>query len=233
MGGTLVSPPQVLPPARWTASASEALLEPMLVGDIAKVADRFFVPAYQRGYRWGEAEVRRLLDDIWESRDRAYYLQPVVVKPHGQEWEVVDGQQRLTTLFLIMQYMLNEGLQSSGAGYRMRYATREDSAAYLQEVGVQGDDVAKSQKNIDFFHISEAYRCISVWFAAHDGRRQYVANKLYDAFVRARQGHLVRGSRRPRRDHALHPPECRSHPIDGRRAGRRRCCYHAAAVGRG
>src|SRR6185436_9981728 len=79
--------------------AHEALLEPRAVGDIA---GRFYVPAYQRGYRWGKDEVRKLLDDIWESRDKSYYLQPVVVKKYdGDEWELVDGQQRLTTLFLI------------------------------------------------------------------------------------------------------------------------------------
>ena len=156
-----------------TASTGDAYLEPRLVGDIS---GRFYVPAYQRGYRWGEVEVRRLLDDIWESRDKPYYLQPVVVKRHGDEWELVDGQQRLTTLFLIFQYMKSEGLQSSGADYSLRYETRADSAAYLEEL-----DPDLSQKNIDFFHIYEAYRCISEWFDGHEGRRQYVANKFYDA----------------------------------------------------
>jgi hypothetical protein len=156
-----------------TASAGDAYLEPRLVGDIS---GRFYVPAYQRGYRWGDIEVRRLLDDIWESRDKPYYLQPVVVKRHGDEWELVDGQQRLTTLFLIFQYMKSERLQSSGADYSLRYETRVDSAAYLQ-----GLDPDLSRKNIDFFHIYEAYQCISEWFDAHEGRRQYVANKFYDA----------------------------------------------------
>ena len=49
----------------------------MLVGD---VVGEFFVPAYQRGYRWGRDEVIRLLTDISESSGRKYYLQPVVVK---------------------------------------------------------------------------------------------------------------------------------------------------------
>lgn len=155
------------------APALEAYLEPKLVGDIS---DRFYVARYQRGYRWGNFEVGRLLDDIWESRDKPYYLQPVVVKRHGDEWELVDGQQRLTTLFLIFQYMKKEGLQSSEAGYSLRYETREDSAAYLKD-----PDHNLSQTNIDFFHIHQAYRCISKWFEAHAGRRQYVANKFYDA----------------------------------------------------
>lgn len=143
------------------------------MGDIA---GHFYVPSYQRGYRWSQVEVRRLLEDIWESRDKPYYLQPVVVKRHGEEWELVDGQQRLTTLFMIFQYMKNEGLQSSGAGYSMRYETRADSADYLKDV-----HPSRSQANIDFFHISESYRCITDWFEAHGDRRQYMANKFYAA----------------------------------------------------
>ena len=162
-----------------TASAGDAYLEPRFVGDIS---GRFYVPAYQRGYRWGDTEVRRLLDDIWHSRDKPYYLQPVVVKQHGDEWELVDGQQRLTTLFLIFQYMKREGLKSTGAGYSLRYETRADSAAYLEEL-----DPELSRTNIDFFHIHEAYRCISEWFDAHGARRQHAANKFYDAlFERVR-----------------------------------------------
>lgn len=154
-------------------ASGEAHLEPKLVGDISGT---FFVAGYQRGYRWGGEEVRRLLDDIWESRDKAYYLQPVVVKQHGDEWELVDGQQRLTTLFLIFQYMHTEGLQSSGANYTLRYETKADSAQYLREL-----DEERSQDNIDFFHIYEAYRCIASWFEAQSARRQHAANKFYDA----------------------------------------------------
>ena len=156
------------------AATGEATLEPRLVG---KISQQFFVPGYQRGYRWGHDEVSRLLNDIWESRNQSYYLQPVVVKahPHG-DWELVDGQQRLTTLFLIFQYMQKEGLQNAGPPFTLRYDTRPDSAAYLQEL-----DEARSDANIDFHHISLAYRCIAQWFGDKGDERQYVANKFYDA----------------------------------------------------
>lgn len=72
--------------------------------------------------------------------------------------------------------MKSEELQSSGAPYSLRYETRVDSAAYLEEL-----DPDLSQENIDFFHIYEAYRCICEWFDAHAARRQYVANKFYGA----------------------------------------------------
>jgi hypothetical protein len=143
------------------------------VGDIT---GRFYVPAYQRGYRWGEVEVTQLLDDIWESRDKAYYLQPVVVKKFDKEWELVDGQQRLTTLFLIFSYMQREGLQNSGAGYSLRYETREGSAGYLE-----APDPELSQQNIDYFHIFRAYNCIKEWFEKSGHRRQFVANEFYGA----------------------------------------------------
>src|SRR3954447_6391519 len=72
-----------------------AVLTPRKVGDLEGT---FFVPDYQRGYRWGDDEVRRLLDDIKEAGTAEYSLQPVVVKPMDDgRWELVDGQQRLTT----------------------------------------------------------------------------------------------------------------------------------------
>lgn len=69
---------------------------------------RFFVPSYQRGYRWTTVQVRELLEDLYDfsddnkREDNDYYcLQPVIVKRRGEQWELVDGQQRLTALWLL------------------------------------------------------------------------------------------------------------------------------------
>src|SRR4051812_28296038 len=73
--------------------------------EVGKIAGSFFVPGYQRGYRWGDIEVTRLLQDIRDSEGSTYYLQPIVVKSIGVDrWELIDGQQRLTTLALIIRY---------------------------------------------------------------------------------------------------------------------------------
>lgn len=83
------------------------------VNELAQYA--FYIPAYQRGYRWTIQEVEDLLNDIYEftpreindSSEKTWYcLQPVVVK-HLQEqtYEVIDGQQRLTTAYLILYYL--------------------------------------------------------------------------------------------------------------------------------
>ncbi|PZU36516.1 MAG: hypothetical protein DI573_13485, partial [Microbacterium sp.] len=148
------------------------MLEPRAVGDIT---GSFFVPAYQRGYRWGVEEVERLLDDVWDSEGEPYYLQPVVVKAMTDgRWELIDGQQRLTTLFLIFQYMRTEGLQSAGAGFTLEYETRTASAEFLSEPSEE-----RRRENIDFHHIYAAYQHISGWFEAHAHRKQWAANRFY------------------------------------------------------
>lgn len=155
------------------AATTGALLDLRLVGEIAGT---FFVARYQRGYRWGALEVQRLLEDIWDSKGAAYCLQPVVVKQRANDaWELIDGQQRLTTLYLIMLFMQREGLQSAGPTYSMTFETRPESEAYLRL-----PDASGSERNIDFFHFHAAYECIREWFGAHGARRQYVANKFYN-----------------------------------------------------
>src|SRR6476620_2642235 len=109
-----------------------SLLKTAPVGDIT---GDFFVPAYQRGYRWTEQEVRQLLDDIRESNGGTYYLQPVVVKARADgSWELVDGQQRLTTLFLIFQYLARTHLPTAATNYTITYETREGSKDYLDRL---------------------------------------------------------------------------------------------------
>ncbi|MEC5181257.1 DUF262 domain-containing protein [Arthrobacter sp. CG_A4] len=153
--------------------ADVAVLEPKVVGD---VTGAFYVPAYQRGFRWGKEEVERLLGDIWENKGRPYYLQPIVVKamPDGR-WELIDGQQRLTTLYLIFQFMRDQGLQSAGAGYTLEYETRPGSQDFLRAPNEEQRDV-----NIDFHHIYFAYKHIQEWFENHGHRKQWAANKLYN-----------------------------------------------------
>lgn len=68
----------------------------------------YVVPDYQREYVWTEKEVRQLLDDINEQVDagraREYFIGTVLVSPASRkgEYEVIDGQQRLTTVFLLL-----------------------------------------------------------------------------------------------------------------------------------
>lgn len=72
-----------------------AKLTMLFVNDIT---GKFFVPDYQRGYRWTKKEATRLLNDIFKLKEkygqpsRDYFLQPVIVKNlNGNEIITVDS----------------------------------------------------------------------------------------------------------------------------------------------
>lgn len=135
------------------------VFEPKLTLDIK---GKFIIPAYQRGYRWGKSEVTRLLDDIYEraGTNQNYCLQPVVVKRIDDEpsYELIDGQQRLTTIYLILKVLesLNLPLVTP---YRLKYETRTSSETYLDTL-----DAAKKNDYIDYRYIYDAATYIKEWF---------------------------------------------------------------------
>ena len=144
----------------------------------------FFIPEYQRGYRWTKTNVLQLLNDIWEyrqepnNRNTFYCLQPVVVRQaewqdiNGttiQGYELIDGQQRLTTLHRILTYLtleyLQNNLKSEGYSenlYSIYYKTRLESKTFLE---TNNSDNTKP----DLHYMSEAYKTIKEWF--EDGKR--------------------------------------------------------------
>lgn len=150
----------------------------------------FYIPDYQRGYRWTRRQVEDLLNDIYEfsQKDNAgiYCLQPLVVIKRSSEeqlldrvhaakdldevkrilngqWEVVDGQQRLTTIRLILEVL-------NCPCYDITYQTRENSAEFLNTITTKGEKDAKT--NIDFYRIYEAYRKIDEWLKEIDGKQK-------------------------------------------------------------
>lgn len=135
----------------------------------------FYIPSYQRGYRWTKQEVIDLLNDINEfepeiksdSNTKTWYcLQPIVVtKKTDDKWNVIDGQQRLTTIYLILHYLKNSNITKNTTElFGLEYETREGSEKYLEEeLGKKAED----SSNIDYYHISVAYQAITHWFEDH------------------------------------------------------------------
>ena len=150
---------------------NEIILDTKLVGDIN---GDFFIPSYQRGYRWGETEVTRLLDDIYSTEGkRNYCLQPVVVRKTGDKYELIDGQQRLTTIYLIYRYMHEER-------FTLSYKSRKKSEEFLKSI-----DIAQKEENIDFWFLCAAYETIKKWFAARDRKSTLTnVNKYFDEIVK-------------------------------------------------
>lgn len=140
---------------------------------ISEIKGDFTIEAYQRGYRWGEDEVTHLLEDINEIPDgQKYCLQPVVVKNVNDKYELIDGQQRMTTLYLIMKY-LNVYVDIK---YSIEYTTRKGSKELLEKI--DEIDLSSSSSNIDELFIKKSYRIIKEWFNGEKPKMMSFANKL-------------------------------------------------------
>ena len=141
----------------------------------------FFIPSYQRGYRWKEQQVIDLLNDIYsfsqkhlDQSEEIYCIQPLVVAQRNEDilakcklpettlddirkyikgsWTVVDGQQRLTTIYLVLKAL------GEDKGFEINYSTRLKSGVFLKNIKKE-----ESSDNIDFFHMYNAYSTIVDW----------------------------------------------------------------------
>lgn len=146
---------------------------------VGEITGDFIIPSYQRGYRWKE-EVKILLDDINEIPDgENYCLQPIVVKKtDDNKYDLIDGQQRLTTLFLILGYIrtFRPKLQQK---YTIDYEIREKSKEFLSNLDF--DNINDTAQNIDEYFINEAAKTIKDWFnntPDDDNAANLIANKL-------------------------------------------------------
>ena len=151
-------------------------LEEKIIGEIF---GEFKIEAYQRGYRWSKDEIIHLLEDIDEIPDgQNYCLQPIVVKNNDGIFELIDGQQRLTTLYLIMKYLtLYMDLK-----YSIEYTTRKSengnigSKELLEKIDTI--DLNSKSSNIDELFIKKAYSYIKEWFNGDKARMNSFSGKL-------------------------------------------------------
>lgn len=146
----------------------------MAITSIDKLMGRtFFVPSYQRGYRWGRQEVEALLNDLWEfylqtdgEKNVFYCLQPIVLYKDEQAREnLLDGQQRLTTIYLLLSYLDRRRREEAYDKplFTLEYATREDSADFLAKKLFDSEE-SEEASNVDYYYMRAAYGYIKDWF---------------------------------------------------------------------
>lgn len=132
----------------------------------------FIIPPYQRGYRWDNNQVTDLLNDLKEfiestrkGRNDAFYcLQPIVVVPNGGNcFTVIDGQQRLTTIYLLLNYLKQFRLANYTI-FKLELTARPQQQAFLDAATYADDANQNAKNNIDTFYMSAAYRTIESWF---------------------------------------------------------------------
>lgn len=177
----------------------------------------FFIPSYQRGYRWEEQQVNDLLNDIYlfatkkNKSDKEFYcLQPIVVRKCSENiiklnelsspldnniwYEVIDGQQRLTTIKILLTYLIKEHLNGKSLNDEygkdellLEYESREGTKEYINNININD-----SKKYIDFYFIFNAFESISKWFGEQKQQRGVRENILrtlvYDMTNKQQEG---------------------------------------------
>jgi hypothetical protein len=160
----------------------------LTISDLLKC--NFFIPSYQRGYRWTEQQINDLLNDIWNfiepdpNKDDWYCLQPVVIKAKNDQWEVIDGQQRLTTIFLVLKH-LEKFVESERRTFELEYETRNteksNSKDFLNNVHQKTEK--ESLDNIDYSYIYKAFVNINEWFKKKSKTHSSVSSKFITPFL--------------------------------------------------
>lgn len=169
------------------AESSEPIEMP--VSELVTGNYQFSIPSYQRGYRWesteagGEDEqeakqVDDLLNDLTyfvtsnPHKKANYYLQPLMVKPRlladgSYEWDVLDGQQRLTTMLLVLKCLKERlyGGQQFGL-YELKYANRKqlDFNRITFDRASADYDFPMANENLDSYYVRKAKDRIERWY---------------------------------------------------------------------
>jgi len=159
-----------------------------------KNANKFFIPSYQRGYRWDNRQVLDLLEDIYEfahkikTQNEFYCLQPIVLRYDDEtiHYKVIDGQQRLTTIYIILKYLQESSKRFNDIKkelnnndevkdifefcdiedfkvqepYSIEYETRTNSQDFLNNKLTE----KINDSNPDYYHMSKAYQTTKEWF---------------------------------------------------------------------
>ena len=155
-----------------------------IFGDYLSDGQVYNIPEYQRGYKWNSQQIEQLLNDIndfdiSEDDDLFYCLQNITLVPIKNEnrLNIVDGQQRLTTLTLLLAYLGESSLIKE----KLVYSVRKPSNKFIQQIinnenkfldSVQNSDsfnlfIEDSQDDYDYqdiYFMYSAVRTIRQWF---------------------------------------------------------------------
>lgn len=161
---------------------------PKPIADLLDGKHLFVIPSFQRGYRWEKKEVTDLLEDIKQfandesSKSDSYFLQPIVVKACKYDaydaYEVLDGQQRLTTLLLLLKRIMKRISEDE----RETYQELLYNIVYTNRPQLDFDK-PNAADNIDSYYLSEAKCIIDEWFNVQKQNKQnlndFIGTLLY------------------------------------------------------
>ena len=107
--------------------------------------DNYIIPLYQRAFAWSDKEITQLIDDIYDFEAEKYYIGSLIINVNSNGlYEVIDGQQRLTALYLLLNY-----LDYRWENDRLRYECREKSNYTLNFLNSLSPNEDNRNKSVD------------------------------------------------------------------------------------
>ncbi len=151
------------------------------------------IPHYQRGYKWEPKNVEKLLEDIdnfKHANDKFYCLQNITIIEKDNCFNVIDGQQRLTTLTILLSYLNKKELVYNKVRFPEN-SIRKETNKFLNEIITnttakfpENSWEAFSEKNNhfdhqDIYHIYNVYEAIEIWFTEKQREEPTFDNKAF------------------------------------------------------
>ncbi len=139
---------------------------------------KYEIPIYQRNYAWEKDEIEALVHDVWdacETNKDTYFIGTLVSFNRGDNiYEVIDGQQRLTTLYLILK-ALNVGISN-----KLKYHARERSNKTIGKI----DEIDSKDKRANYNPDETDSGIVSGYNNACSAIKEIVGDERKELFTR-------------------------------------------------
>lgn len=140
-------------------------------------SEQYIIPLYQRNYAWGEIEINQLLQDIWDMHisNSVYYIGTLIAdkKSDSGYFEIIDGQQRHTTITLInsvinsnREKFSNEAVPNSN----LHFDARKEIENFINNLFINYENAKQlnADNNIGLKNIKQAIKTIEQFFAVRE-----------------------------------------------------------------
>lgn len=146
----------------------------------------FIIPYLQRAYKWKEKQAKQMLEDFSEflKQEKTYYcMQPLaVVKTEDNKYELLDGQQRLTTLLILWRILFEDNKENTFYPYIFEYerdSSESDTLLNRYSFITESDEIKKGEhRNIDEYYMSKVYGAIKQYFIDNSDNQKEDFKKL-------------------------------------------------------
>lgn len=157
----------------------------------------FNIPLYQRGYKWEAKQINKLLDDIdrYEPQDKKFYcLQNITIVPVDNYFNVVDGQQRLTTLVILLSFLNEKEMVNNKVRFPQNSIRKEtdrfindkitkDNAILSDNNWLKFITLYKDFDHQDIFYIFSAHFTIKQWLEGKSKKVGFTVENFIDKLL--------------------------------------------------